>query len=93
MRRVVDGDTYVLDIDTGFNVHHFATIRLRGWSCPEMNTPAGINAAGFVATVLVDRPLIVETYKDTQSFARWIADVYVGGSYLGVHLGPGVGSC
>jgi len=87
MIRVIDGDTFVLDIDVGFNLHHHATVRLRGWNCPEVNTAEGNMAAGFADTVLRDRPLIVETYKDRQTFARWVADVYVGGSYLGVHLG------
>lgn len=85
--RIVDGDTYVLDVDLGFSVHHFATIRLRGYSCPERHTVDGKAAAAHAAFVLQGRPLIVETYKDAQTFARWLADVYVGGSYLGVHLG------
>jgi len=81
--RVIDGDTYLLLIDLGLRVRAEVEIRLNGWSCPERNTPNGMQAM-FAAQewligqfgMLTEWPLIVQTFKDQRSFARWIADVY-----------------
>ena len=80
--RVVDADTFVIDLDLGLRVHAHATIRLRGIDTPERSTDAGRSAAAFVTARLTGEPLIVQTYKDQQSFARWIADVWVGGIHV-----------
>lgn len=80
--RAVDGDTYVMDVDLGFKVHHHATIRLRGIDTPEMNTPQGPAARDFAAMALSAQSVVVETYKDQMTFARWVADVYVLGESL-----------
>jgi micrococcal nuclease len=77
MSRVVDGDTYELDIDLGFRVHTIIPVRLHGIDVFERNTPQGIEATAFAHKLLTGRPLIVVSYKDAQSFARWVADVYV----------------
>jgi endonuclease YncB( thermonuclease family) len=76
--RIVDADTYEMDIDLGFHAHVFVPIRLRGIDTPERNTDQGVSAALYVTALLKDRELVVETYKDRQSFARWIGDVYLG---------------
>lgn len=85
--RVIDGDTYVLDVDAGFNQHAWLTIRLLGWSCPEMresNGPAARNEAELLLRSA--RQIIVETEKDDQTFARWLARIYVDGVELGESL-------
>ena len=82
--RVIDGDTYVLDVDLGLRVHAHAQIRLRDWSAFEMNTEAG-RAAQVAAAALLLAPgarIVIETYKDTQTFGRWIADVWIEGQPL-----------
>lgn len=99
--RVIDGDTYWLRVDLGFHAALTIPVRLHGVDTPEMNTPEGKAAREFVLHIL--RPgdvhmdpyelgeeptqLIIESYRDRQSFARWIADVYVaeGGESL-AHL-------
>ncbi len=82
--RVIDADTYVLDIDLGFGVHQHATVRLQGVNCPELDQPGG-RLAFEAAARLIPRgaPLIVETIKtraggDVRTFARWVADVWNG---------------
>ena len=78
--RVIDGDTYLLDVDLGFHVHANQTIRLRGVNCPEMSTPAGKYAKGYVRGLFAATDeLVVETYRDKQTFARWVADVWLDG--------------
>jgi len=92
--RVIDGDTYLLNIDLGFHVHAHQSIRLRGVNCPERNTEAGKVAKVFVHDIFAaTNAIVVETYKDKQTFARWVADVYVGNDSLGyliVAAGHGV---
>lgn len=80
--RVVDGDTFILDVDLGLKVHVVVPIRLRGFYAPERRTAAGARAATIAAELLADGPLVVRTHKDQQSFSRWIADVWVGGRHV-----------
>lgn len=94
--RVIDGDTYELDIDLGFKVHVVIPVRLRGWNCPELRTPDGDRARAFAVGLLfegmdtdspVPVPLIVESFKGRRTFERWVCDVWLpDGSQLGVAL-------
>jgi micrococcal nuclease len=94
--RVIDGDTYVLRIDVGFRSEVTATIRVRGFDAPELHGADHVRGeaakaaaekafAGYSVPALV----VVETYKDEQSFARWIADVYLDGYSIVDHLVKG----
>ena len=81
--RVVDADTLVLSVDLGFRVHLQVPVRLRGWDAPELRTPEGRAAADFVRKVCErGEHLLVETFRDQRSFARWVGDVYVDGRRL-----------
>lgn len=79
---VVDGDTFDALVDTGFNQFRYLTIRVRNIDTPELNSPdpaerARANAAKqFVVDLILDRPLKLVTYKDTQTFGRYVADVW-----------------
>lgn len=84
--RVIDGDTYILNIDYGFHQHGHMEIRLHGWSCPELGTPEGELARMWADTFLAGGAIVVESYHDRRSFARWIADVYVDGEHIGPWL-------
>ena len=75
--RVIDGDTYVLDADLGFYVHAHITVRLRGVSCPERNAPGGAEATAWVTSLLTGANLLVTSYRDKMTFARWVCDVKV----------------
>jgi endonuclease YncB( thermonuclease family) len=79
--RVIDGDTYVLRIDLGFRCAVSFEARLHGIDCPERNTTAGKAATLYVENLLIPfggpAPLIVRSYKDARSFARWVCDVWV----------------
>lgn len=81
LKRAIDGDTYELDVDLGFEISHEVTVRLHGIDCPEHNTPEGVKAMTFAATIM-NGDLIVKTVKtksggDTMSFARYVADVWL----------------
>lgn len=76
--RVVDGDTYVLDIDLGFYVTTRQHVRLAGLDCPEAGTIEGkaatVAAIAWFATC--DGRVVVETGKrQAKTFDRWVAVV------------------
>lgn len=75
--RVIDGDTFVAQVDLGFNVHIVETFRLMGADAPEMrgdDAPKGKVAADYVRTVVEGREVVVETHK-TGKYGRWLAKV------------------
>jgi micrococcal nuclease len=80
--RVVDGDTLVLRVDLGLRCSVEIEARLHGIDAPELRTPEGKQAKVFVERLLPGLPLVVQTFKDQRSFARWVCDVFVGGELL-----------
>src|SRR4051794_37640077 len=50
--RIVDGDTYYLNIDLGFQVAITIDVRLRGVDTPELDTVEGKAARYFVTDLL-----------------------------------------
>lgn len=83
--RVIDGDTYQLRVDLGFRVAVSINGRLRGVNCPEKNTDAGKRAAEFARLILLPdkKPpteLVIQSYKDEQSFARWVVVIWIPGN-------------
>lgn len=75
VQRVVDGDTYYLRMDLGFHVGMTIPLRLLGVDAPEVSTPEGRTARDEVRAMLEGRAVVVQTKKDTQSFARWVGSV------------------
>lgn len=86
LHRVIDGDTYELNVDLGFKVYARLTFRLFGWSCQELNTVEGQLAKAEATALLTGQPLIVESYKGQQTFARWLGRIWVGGVDVGAAL-------
>lgn len=85
---VHDGDTYTLELDLGFDVVARVKVRLHGWSSPELGTPEGKRAQAIAADLLIPKGsvpsmVVAKTYK-SQTFGRWIADLYLFGDK---HLG------
>jgi micrococcal nuclease len=82
--RIVDGDTYYLEVDMGFNIKTVQNFRLKGVDTPETWRPKseeelkkGIKATAFV-TDCFDRTekIKIKSYK-AGVYARWEADVFV----------------
>jgi endonuclease YncB( thermonuclease family) len=101
--KVVDGDTAHLRLDLGLQETHLKDIRLLGWDTPEINSGSEKEkAAGAAATKVAyaflhaaiahpKRTVWVQTKKDSQSFNRYLGDIWVedpsgGKTYLGEHL-------
>lgn len=82
--RVIDGDTFVARVELDFRVKVDITVRVRNLWEPEMNTPEGVlaKAALEARLVAVGNAVVLRSYKDRMSFARWVCDVWLGGEYL-----------
>jgi len=71
--RVIDGDTIVLTVDTGFRCRYTDTFRLYNINAPEGKTLAG----ALLSDILYPgREVIVTTYKP-EKYGRWLADIAV----------------
>lgn len=76
--RVIDGDTYKLDVDLGFYVHTHMTGRLDGIDCPEASTPEGQAAKTQVIALFQAFPdFTVQSQRDKQTFARWVIAIHL----------------
>jgi micrococcal nuclease len=80
VRHHVDGDTFDMLIDFGFNEYRYATVRLYGVDTPETNRAAtkaaGLAAKFFVQGVMpVGARVLLSTRPDPDSFGRYLADV------------------
>ena len=80
--RVVDGDTYDLDVDVGFNLSYSARFRLYGFDTPELRSGGDFEkerageAKRFATCWFKARnPIYIRTYK-ADSFGRWLAQVF-----------------
>lgn len=81
--KVHDGDTFTAVVDLGFRVATTISVRVRGVDTPEMHDKdeakrlAAQAAQRFTQSTLADRVFLLESYKDRESFARWVCDVWV----------------
>jgi endonuclease YncB( thermonuclease family) len=86
--HVVDGDTYDVLIDLGFGAADYQTLRLHAIDTPEIFHPKsaaelalGQKARDICIALLQDRPVLLRTYRDDQTFGRYVADVWSWNSY------------
>ena len=81
LERIIDGDTAVLLIDLGFDVATTQHVRFKGYNAPEMHkahAADGIRAKAELEMLLSGKQLVITTTQDfQQTFARYLADVYV----------------
>jgi micrococcal nuclease len=82
--RVIDGDTYEFDVDTGFGIRFREKFRLYGADTPEVfgrnATPEGKVASEIVSNLLLwNGPnLVITTYKDKKGkYGRYLVDVII----------------
>lgn len=76
--RVVDADTFDMNIDLGFYTHVYDRVRLFGVNAPERFTPEGRIATAFVKSWFSLNPIFVlRTHKGdlTDKYGRWVAEV------------------
>lgn len=73
--RVIDGDTFVCDVDLGFYVRARMSCRLAGINTPEARDPGGRDAAALLGVLLADAPVTVRSVKADKYAGRFDADV------------------
>lgn len=78
LHRVIDGDTYEITLDMGFYHDWTVPIRLYGWNCPERHAPGGPEATAAAIAILTGQRLFIQSYMTKQTFARWLATIWVG---------------
>jgi len=81
-KRAIDGDTYELWFDYGFDSWQAHQVRLKGWDTPEEGHPLHDDAKNLASFVMSTRTLLVNTYKRASgtydmSLTRYVADVWV----------------
>ena len=85
--RIIDGDTFIALVDTGFRGRHEAIIRLLGVDSPERGNDGYREAIDRLTGVLDETytawPLRVVSHQretivaETTSFERYVAEVFV----------------
>lgn len=86
--KVYDGDTFTALVDLGFRVSCTISVRVLGVDTPEMKDPdpekraAAKKAQQFTEGLLLGKQFLIESYKDRESFARWVCAVWIDGSRL-----------
>lgn len=98
--NIVDGDTFDMDIDLGFNIHIHERVRLLEVDTPEKfgeEKGLGLIIKQFAINNFLDKEVIIKSEKadiaaDTDSFGRWLVRVAVNGidicdmyNYLGIN--------
>jgi micrococcal nuclease len=78
--RVIDGDTLVCDLDLGWGIWvHERRVRLAGVNCPEMDTPEGLAAKGFVEELVREHGRRITVISHSlDKYGRVLGEVYLG---------------
>lgn len=79
--NVVDGDTADLVIDVGFKLTTTQRVRFLSINTPERGQRGYQEAKDFVISKILDKDLVVETYK-SDNFGRYLAVITVDGVNL-----------
>lgn len=85
--NVVDGDTFDMDIDLGFNIHIHERVRLLDIDTPEKfgkEKELGLIVKQYATRLFKDMGVIIRSEKadvaaDTDSFGRWLVRVIFDG--------------
>jgi len=75
--RVIDGDTFLCDVDLGFYVTVRMSCRLAGINAPEHNQPGGGEARTALAAMLGKGRVTVESVRADKYAGRFDAAVFV----------------
>lgn len=82
--KVIDGDTFDVMIDLGFDIHYKARVRLYGVNTPESRTKdaaekeMGLKAKAFTSDWLTNhKKIFIKTVIDkNEKYGRVLADIY-----------------
>ena len=85
--NVVDGDTFDMDIDLGFNIHIHERVRLLDIDTPEKfgkEKDLGLTVKQYAINNFLNKEVVIKSEKadvaaNTDSFGRWLVRVNVDG--------------
>jgi micrococcal nuclease len=85
--NVVDGDTFDMDIDLGFNIHIHERVRLLDVDTPEKfgdEKDLGYILKQYATNKFLGKEVVINSEKadaaaNTDSFGRWLVKINVGG--------------
>lgn len=89
--RVIDGDTVELVVDLGFRVSTTIRGRLLDVYAPELfsgtEKDKGEHAKKYLEELVLNKPnLFVKTYKDKQTFNRWVVELFIKNDVSAVYI-------
>ena len=76
--RIVDGDTYRLHIDLGFDLTLTESVRLAGVNCPERGSMTGYAATAAAAQwwQMVSNQAVIRVVRYKGKYGRIIAEIH-----------------
>lgn len=81
--NVTDGDTYDFSIDLGMNKYAYEIVRLHAFDTPEIFHPSspaerahGLLAKTRASDLILEKPCLLKTFRDQETFGRYVADVW-----------------
>lgn len=77
LRRVIDGDTFVVELEVAPLMRLELKLRLRGLDCPEISTPEGRTAKRYVEGLLAAANAITLTTTKPDKYDRYLADIFL----------------
>jgi micrococcal nuclease len=75
--RVIDGDTFVAQVDLGFYASIQLHVRIRGVNAPELRDAGGRAARDYLVTLIDGKEIVLQSFHEARSFERWVCDVWV----------------
>lgn len=79
--RIVDGDTIVASVDTGFDNTHKDTFRLADIDAPEVRgieRPEGLVSEDWLSNKILGKKVTI-TSTGKGKYGRWLATIYLDG--------------
>ena len=81
VKRIIDGDTCVVDVALGFYITATLPVRLLGINAPELRgetREAGIEARDFLASLIEGKKVQLMTFKNPQDkYGRWLGVLHL----------------
>ena len=83
VKRVIDGDTCVVEVELGFHITTTLVVRLRGINAPELRgetREAGLAARDFLVSLVEGKEVQLMTFKNPgDKYGRWLGVLYLWG--------------
>ena len=77
VERVIDGDTFLCNVDCGFGIWSRQRFRLSGIDAPEIDTVLGMKAKSFVENVLKNCAFIIAKTSRSDKYDRYLVDIFL----------------